>query len=265
MNAETQAPLVKYELKNQTAVITINRPEVYNALNASGKVEIIKALREAQKNPQVRSIILTGEGKAFCTGQDLNDRSVQAKHGTVDLGMTLETEWNPLMMAIREANKIVIAAVNGVCAGAGLSVALSCDLVVVKNQTKFVGAFSKLGLAPDAGSTYLFTRALGAKKTTAFFLYGESLTGEELEKAGLVNEVCENPLDKAMELAEKINKLAPQSVTMIKKNILSSLDSTYGESMERETNVQRYLGRSNDYKEGLNAFLEKRNPIFNGH
>lgn len=255
---------VTYKEENRTAFITINRPEVYNALNADAKMEIVQAIREANKSPDVRSLILTGEGKAFCTGQDLNDRSVQASSGGVDLGHTLQTEWNPLVNALRESNKIVIAAVNGVCAGAGISVAIACDLIVSKPGVKFMGAFSKLGLAPDAGSTYIFSRALGYHKTMEFFLLGKPLLAEDMEAAGLVNKIDEDALGAATLLALELAKLSPLSSSTIKKNIKASLDSTFSESMERETYAQRFLGNSADYKEGLAAFLAKREPNFTG-
>ena len=261
----SQFKFIKYAEENRTATITMNRPELYNALNAEAKVEIVQAIREANKNNQVHSIILTGEGKAFCTGQDLNDRSVQVDNATIDLGHTLQTEWNPLVTAIRDSKKIVLAVVNGVCAGAGISVAIACDLIVSKPAVKFVGAFSKLGLAPDAGSTYIFSRALGYQKTMEFFLMGEALTSEELHTAGLINAISEDPMAKAQEYAMTINGLSPLSTEMIKKNIKTALDSNYNESLERETYAQRFLGNSADYKEGLTAFLQKRKPNFTGN
>ncbi len=261
----SQFKFIKYTEENRTATITMNRPELYNALNAEAKVEIVQAIREANKNNQVHSIILTGEGKAFCTGQDLNDRSVQVDNATIDLGHTLQTEWNPLVTAIRDSKKIVLAVVNGVCAGAGISVAIACDLIVSKPAVKFVGAFSKLGLAPDAGSTYIFSRALGYQKTMEFFLMGEALTSEELHTAGLINAISEDPMAKAQEYAMTINGLSPLSTEMIKKNIKAALDSNYNESLERETYAQRFLGNSADYKEGLTAFLQKRKPNFTGN
>lgn len=255
---------LKYVEENSTVTITINRPEVYNALNVDAKMEIIQAIREANKNPQVRSIILTGEGKAFCTGQDLNDRSIQAQNGGVDLGNTLQTEWNPLINAIRDSKKIIIAAINGVCAGAGISVAIACDLLVSKNDVKFVGAFSKLGLAPDAGSTYTFVRALGYQKAMEFFLMSNPLTASYLAEVGLVNGLSDNPTEQALEYAKAINKLGPLSTELIKKNLKAAQDSSFNESMEREMYAQRFLGNSADYKEGLTAFLAKRDPQFRG-
>ena len=261
----SQFKFIKYVEENRTATITMNRPELYNALNAEAKQEIVQAIREANKNSQVHSLILTGEGKAFCTGQDLNDRSVQATNNAIDLGHTLQTEWNPLIMAIRDSKKIVIAVINGVCAGAGISVAIACDLIVSRPSVKFVGAFSKLGLAPDAGSTYIFSRALGHQKTMEFFLLGEALTSEELLNAGLINFINEDPMSKALEYAMIINGLSPLSTEMIKKNIKAALDSNFNESLERETYAQRFLGNSADYKEGLSAFLGKRQPNFTGN
>ena len=205
----------------------MNRPEMYNALNAEAKMEVVQGIREANKNPAIRSIILTGKGKSFCTGQDLNDRSVQATNGGVDLGNTLQTEWNPLVNSIRDSKKIVIAAVNGVCAGAGISVAIACDLIISKPNTKFVGAFNRLGLAPDAGSSYTFVRALGYQRTMDFFLMGNPLMAEEMHTAGLINALDEAVLERALNYATTINKLSPTATEMVKKNLKAALDSSY--------------------------------------
>ncbi|MBC7537701.1 MAG: enoyl-CoA hydratase/isomerase family protein [Bacteriovorax sp.] len=262
---ESGFKFITYEETNATAIISMNRPEMYNALNAEAKMEVVQAIREANKTQSIRSIVLTGKGKAFCTGQDLNDRSVQAINGGVDLGNTLQTEWNPLVNSIRDSKKIVIAAVNGVCAGAGISVAIACDLIISKPNTKFVGAFSKLGLAPDAGSTYTFVRALGYQKTMEFFLMGNPLMAEDMHMAGLINALDEAVLKRALEYAITINKLSPLATETVKKNLKSAMDSSYNESMDREMYAQRFLGRSADYKEGLSAFLEKREPQFTGN
>ncbi|MEC8624043.1 MAG: enoyl-CoA hydratase-related protein [Bdellovibrionota bacterium] len=254
---------IKYECLERTALIVINRPEVYNALNKESKDEIQKAIGLSEENKEIGSIIITSEGKAFCTGQDLNDRSVSIKDGgTVDLGHTLETEWNPLMNSIKKSSKVVIGAINGVCAGAGLPLAVSCDLIVAKPKTKFISGFSKLGLIPDAGSSFTFTRALGYQKALEFFLLNEPLTSEVLFENKLVNFIDENPLEFSKGLAKKINALSPASVKMIKQNLQFSLEETYAKSMEKEVNCQRILGHSDNYKEGLNAFFEKREAHF---
>jgi 2-(1,2-epoxy-1,2-dihydrophenyl)acetyl-CoA isomerase len=253
---------INFEISNMTSIISFNRPEVYNALNKEAKLEILKALEETEKMKNIGAIIITGEGKAFCTGQDLNDRSVKANEEAVDLGHTLETEWNPLVKFIKKSKKIVIGAINGVCAGAGLPLAMSCDLIVAKPGVKFISGFSRLGLAPDAGSTFTFAKTLGYQKTLEFFLFNNPLTSEDLLENKLVNFIQDDPLAFAKELSQKVNGLAPESVNRIKQNIQFALEGTYEKSMEREIDCQRFLGNSENYKEGLKAFFEKRKPQF---
>ena len=254
--------LVKKE--NGTCTITMNRPDVYNALNRETKLELISQIRKASRDEEVKSIILTGEGKAFSTGQDLNDRTVSGGP-SVDLGYTLETEWNPLVMAIRESKKIVIGAINGVVAGAGISVALACDFIYAKDGIKFVSGFANIGLCPDAGSSFIFARALGYQKALEFFLTNAPLMSEDLEKAGMINYAGADFMDKVNDMAGKLNGMAPLSVENIKSNLQNALDQDFKESMRRETSTQRYLGNSKDYQEGLKAFFEKRKPEFKGH
>ena len=166
---------IKIEQKDHALIIHFARPDLYNAMNLEMKKQITKAIKTYQSDDSVKSIILTGEGKAFCSGQDLNDRSIQKSQGPIDLGSTLEKEWLPLIQAIHQSSKPVIAAINGVCAGAGLSIAIACDLIWSKPQVKYVSGFAKLGLAPDAGSTQIMTNALGRQKAYEFFLLGTPL------------------------------------------------------------------------------------------
>ena len=249
----------------QVRLITINRPEVYNSLNRAAKAEIVKAINEANQEAGIRCVILTGSGKAFSAGQDLNDRTVQATERAVDLGITLKKEWNPLINSIRNSKKVVIAAINGVAAGAGLSVAMAADLITCHPKAKFISGFSKLGLTPDAGSSFIFERALGYKKSLEFFLFNEPMTGISMEEYGLVNYVNEDFQEKALEWAHNISEMAPHSVHYIKSNLRDAMDSSYQESMENETKAQKFLGNSMDYKEGLSAFFDKRPPQFQGH
>ncbi len=251
-------------VENQIGTLTINRPEVYGALTRDAKLEMIRAIRSLNKDKDVKCIVLTGSGKAFCSGQDLNDRTVKGEDRPVDLGVTLKEEWNPLVDAIRNSKKIVIGAINGVCAGAGVSVALACDLIVSAPGVKFVSGFSKLGLCPDAGSTHTFTKALGEKKALEFFLFNQPLKSEDMKEHGLINMVDENYTETAKNWAMEVASMAPLAVQMIKENIRNSIDLSYSDSMDREAQCQRFLGNSMDYKEGLGAFFEKRAPQFKG-
>ncbi len=255
---------IKYEVQNMTAVITINRPQVYNALNVQGKLDIIAGIREANKDVSVRSIVLAAEGKAFCSGQDLNDRTVDASKGPVDIGHTIETEWNPLIEAIRTSDKLVIAAIQGVCAGAGLSVALAADMKIAAPGVRFISGFSQIGLAPDAGMSFMLVRQMGYTKALEFALLGKPLLSEAMLEYNFINRIAENPLQSASELACEINNLAPLSVKMVKKNLQYANEKELGEVLSREKYVQRFLGFSGDYKEGVSAFLEKRKPQFKG-
>jgi 2-(1,2-epoxy-1,2-dihydrophenyl)acetyl-CoA isomerase len=255
---------IKFEIKNMTAIITLNRPSVYNALNIQGKLEIISAIREANKDASVRSIVLAAEGKAFCSGQDLNDRSVDASQGPVDIGHTIETEWNPLIDAIKSSDKLVIAAIQGVCAGAGLSVALACDMKIAAPGVRFISGFSQIGLAPDAGMSFMLVRQMGYTKALEFALLGKPLLSEQMLEYNFINSIAENPLDEAVKLAGEINNLAPLSVKMVKKNFQYANEKELGEVLNREKYVQRFLGFSEDYKEGVTAFLGKRKPQFKG-
>ncbi|HXH30543.1 MAG TPA: enoyl-CoA hydratase-related protein [Bacteriovoracaceae bacterium] len=255
---------IKYEVISRTAIITINRPTVYNALNVQGKLDLISAIREANKDASVRSIVLTADGKAFCSGQDLNDRTVDATKGPVDIGHTIETEWNPLIQAIRNSEKLVIAAIQGVCAGAGLSVALACDLKVAAPGVRFISGFSQIGLAPDAGMSFMLVRQMGYTKALEFTLLGKPLFSETMLEYNFINKVAENPLQEALEFASQINGLAPLSVKMVKKNLQFASEKELGEVLNREKYVQRFLGFSADYKEGVKAFMEKRKPEFKG-
>jgi 2-(1,2-epoxy-1,2-dihydrophenyl)acetyl-CoA isomerase len=255
---------IKFEITNGTAIIKINRPEVYNALNVQGKLDIISAIKEANKDSSVRSIILAAEGKAFCSGQDLNDRTVDPTKGPVDIGHTLETEWNPLIQAIKGSDKLVIAAIQGVCAGAGLSVALASDMKIAAPGVRFISGFSQIGLAPDAGMSFMLVRQMGYNKALEFALLGKPLLAEQMLEYNFINSIAENPLDEAVKLAGQINNLAPLSVKMVKKNFQFANEKELGEVLDREKYVQRYLGFSEDYKEGVAAFLGKRKPQFNG-
>lgn len=255
---------ITYSVREHTALIKINRPDVYNALNTKSKSEIVEAIEKANADSEVRSIILTAEGKAFCSGQDLNDRTVDARKGPVDIGHTLETEWNPLIRAIRESRKIVIAAVNGVAAGAGLSIVLACDLKVTQPKIRFISGFTQIGLCPDAGLSSQLVKNMGYTQALSFALMGLPMMSEEMLERGFINLITDNLMVDAMEIAQKINQLAPLSVERVKKNFQNALDVSFSDILEIEKKAQQFLGFSQDYREGVTAFLEKRSPQFKG-
>ena len=248
------------EVREHAGIIKINRPDVYNALNGNNKWAIIKAIRDFNQDSKVSAIILTGEGKAFSTGQDLNDR--QVSNVANNLGDTLQTEWNPLVKTIRSSRKPVICAVNGVTAGAGIAVALSCDFLTSKPQTKFVGGFGKLALCLDAGSTFFLTRYLGEKRTFEFYMTNHPIMSEELHQAGLINHLSDDPLGRALEMTKQLHACDPKALEVVKTNIQSALESGYNNSLDNETKGQRFLGGRDNYREGINAFFGKRAPNF---
>lgn len=259
-----ETKLIKADLSDGILTIDLNREKVYNALNRDTKLELIETLNHASESEEVKVIVLTAQGKAFCTGQDLNDRTVKADEAKVDLTVTLQEEWNPLVNAVRSNKKIVIGAINGMAVGAGLSIALACDFIYLHPEAYLMSGFSKIGLCPDAGGTFSITKALGRQRTMSFFIENTPIQADEAVKLGLANGSSENYMQQSLDLAKKVSKMAPLSIKIIKQNVRDALDQSFQYVMERETESQGFLGSSADYQEGLKAFFEKRKPEFRG-
>ena len=252
-----------FEEAGGIARITLNRPDRLNSFTAHMHEELKAALTEAE---HARVIVLTGAGRAFCAGQDLNDRAVAADAHAVDLGVTVETCWNPLITRLTSLRQPVIARVNGVAAGAGANIALACDLVVAARSAKFIQSFSAIGLIPDSGGTWILPRLVGQARALGLALTGDPLPAEKAEDWGMIWKcVDDEQLDSEVDaLASKLAALPPLGLADIKKMIRSTWGRTLAQELVEERNEMRKLGYTQDYREGVAAFLEKRKPNFTG-
>lgn len=246
--------------EGRTLLVTLDRPGRRNALDGAALAALLRAIRGAARPGGARAVVITGAGPAFCSGQDLDDPLVRGERP--DLGLVLERGWNPVATAVRDSPRPVVAAVNGPAAGAGVALALACDLAFASPGASFHGGFPRLGLAPDAGSSALLARGLGHARAMAFLLLGEPLRAADLLAAGLVNAVSDDPLARAMEAAGKAAALPPEALALAKGNLRSAAEDGWRASLAREASVQRHLGAQDGYREGLAAFLGKREPKF---
>ncbi len=250
--------------ENRVRTITFNRPDELNAVNAAMAGELVAALKEAAKDAGVRCLVLTGAGRGFCAGQDL--KAVGRRSGEFDFSKTLRETYNRIVTAIRTMEKPVIASVNGVAAGAGWSLALACDLRVASSQAKFVTAFGKIGLVPDAGMTFALPRLVGPARSLEITWLGEPISAERALELGLVNRIEEpdNLASAVLTLAESLARCAPRSLALTKRAINASLGNDLPTQLDYEAQLQGIAGVTKDYAEGVAAFVEKRAPEFTG-
>lgn len=254
---------LKYDLVNGVATITLNRPEVYNALNNEITFELQAALKECRKDDSVRVVVLTGEGKAFCSGQDLKASSEEPNRSFSD---SIHKRYIPIIQAIRNMPKPVICRLNGVAAGAGCSFALACDIIVAAESAKLIEVFVNIGLVMDSGSSYFLPRLVGSSKAFELATMGTRVSGKEAEAMGLVNKcVADAELDEAVKNYTDYYAAAPtKAIGMMKKMLNKSQYATLNEMLEYEAQMQDIAGASHDYTEGVQAFLEKRKANFLG-
>jgi 2-(1,2-epoxy-1,2-dihydrophenyl)acetyl-CoA isomerase len=253
---------IDFKTDGPIARITLNRPERLNSFT----VQMHEELREALASlGDARIVVLTGAGRGFCAGQDLNDRNV-APGEPVDLGETVSNFWNPLIRTLTSLPQPVIARVNGVAAGAGANVALACDIVVAAKSAKFIQSFSAIGLIPDSGGTWVLPRLIGQARALGLALTGEPLPAEKAAEWGLIwKAIDDEGLDVEVDaIANKLASLPPLGLAAIKEMIRSSWQYSLDEELERQAGAMRRLGFTEDYREGVAAFLEKRPPNFNG-
>ena len=254
------------EIKAGVARLTLNRPDRLNSFTVQMHDEVSRALESVGKS-DARALVLTGAGRGFCAGQDLSDRAVAPGGDGVDLGESLEKRYNPLVRRLASLELPVICAVNGVAAGAGANIALACDIVIAARSAKFIQSFANIGLIPDSGGTWTLPRLAGQARAIGLALTGEPLSAERAEAWGMIWKCVDD--DK---LAEEVNALAAKfaaaptkGLAATKKLIRESATRGFSEQLDAERDAQRALGRTNDYKEGVAAFTEKRPAKFIGN
>ena len=251
--------------ENGVAWIKINRPEVLNALDAEAIRGLRVALEDAEKDPAVRCVVLGGEGRAFSAGADLRSMKERQGRGGVSFMEHLKAETNPLISKLRNMDKPVIAMINGTAAGMGLSLALAADIKIIAEDAKFVEAFAKVGLIPDAGATFLMARQFGVSKAMELAFTGEGMDAREAERLGVVNKVVPraNLEAETRSFAEKLAK-GPMGMGLAKRAINRALVTDLDGALDYEAHIQEIVAASQDFKEGVNAFNEKRPPKFQG-
>ncbi|HEX7006480.1 MAG TPA: 2-(1,2-epoxy-1,2-dihydrophenyl)acetyl-CoA isomerase PaaG [Alphaproteobacteria bacterium] len=260
-------PTVLYDCRDGFATVTLNRPDKLNAFTAAMHAELRAALDDAARRPDVRAVLLTGAGRGFCAGQDLSERVQKPGDPPRDAGASLEATYNRLVRQIRALEMPVVAAVNGVAAGAGCNIALACDIVLAARSARFIQSFSKIGLIPDAGGTWQLPRLVGRARALGLALLAEPLSAEQAEQWGLIWRAVDD--DKLMEEARTLAaSLATQPTTALalaKKALDASETNSFDQQLDLERDLQRIAARTEDYREGVAAFVAKRAPRFKGH
>jgi len=256
---------ILFTVENGICRITLNRPDVFNSFNEELSAEFIDALKKATKDEAVRTVIITGEGKAFCSGQDL--KSIKGDVGSRSLGESVLRRYNPMIIAIREMPKPVICRLNGVAAGAGASLALACDIIIASENASLIEVFSNVGLVSDSGSSFFLPHLVGYNKAFELITLASKVSAAEAQQLGIVSKVVvAEELDNAVnELAARYAAGPTKAYAITKRMLNKAYSATLNEMLLEEYYGQEMAGRSNDYKEGVTAFVEKRKPNFKGN
>lgn len=258
---------IRFECADGIARITLNRPERLNSFTTQMHEELRAALRRVADDASARVLLLTGAGRGFCAGQDLADRAVAPGETPVDLGASIDNNYRPLVLALRNLALPVVCAVNGVAAGAGANIALACDLVIATRSASFIQAFCRIGLIPDAGGTFFLPRLVGSARAMGLALLGDKLTAEQAEQWGLIWKCVDDDAFTATvdALLVQLAQAPTGGLGAIKRALHASVDNSLEDQLTLERDMQRTLGQSADYREGVAAFLAKRPPKFTGH
>lgn len=254
---------IKSEIEGSVLKITLNRPDKFNSFNREMALALQNALDKAASDNSIRAVLLTGEGKAFCAGQDLSE-AMDANGPGIE--RIVREHYNPIILKIRKLEKPVVCAVNGVAAGAGANIALACDVVIAGSSVSFIQAFSKIGLIPDSGGTFFLPRLIGLGKASALMMLGDKVSASDAEKMGMIYKVAEdaNLQTDAMAIAKTLSDMPTKAMGLTKRLLNESLENTIDKQLSYEADVQVQATLTYDYTEGVNAFLEKRKPVFKG-
>lgn len=254
---------ILFEIKNNVAVITLNRPEKFNSFNREMALELQQRLDDCATDTVIRCIYLTGSGKAFCAGQDLSELTGENPPG---FEVILSEHYNPIISRLRNIQKPVVCAVNGVAAGAGANIALACDVVVATASASFIQAFSKIGLIPDSGGTFTLPRLIGFQKASALMMLGDKVSATEAERIGMIYRVMTDDsfATESFAIAQTLSQMPTKGLAYTKMALNTSLDNSLSEQLHKEDELQFKAAHTSDYKEGVNAFLEKRAATFTG-
>ncbi|HUA24103.1 MAG TPA: 2-(1,2-epoxy-1,2-dihydrophenyl)acetyl-CoA isomerase PaaG [Steroidobacteraceae bacterium] len=257
---------ILFEVSDGIARLTLNRPDRLNSFNTVMHAEVRDALAAVRQDSSARVLILTGAGRGFCAGQDLGDRVVAADGAPPDLGQSIESFYKPLILGLRELPLPVIAAVNGVAAGAGANIALACDLVIAARSANFIQSFSRIGLVPDSGGTWFLPRLVGHARAMGLALLGDKLPAEQAVQWGLIWRCVDDGqlADEVGAIARQLAAAPTRGLARTKQAMLSSWGHDLEQQLDVERDYQQELGRSADYAEGVAAFMEKRSPRFAG-
>ena len=254
---------ILFEIENGVGYVTLNRPDSYNSVNRLLAKELLEVLKSCEANTAVRCLYVTGAGKAFCSGQDLTEAQSPSAE---DFDRIISEQYNPIIKMLRYIPKPVVAAVNGVAAGAGANIALACDIIVANTSAYFIQAFSKIGLIPDSGGTYFLPRLVGLHRAAALMMTGDKLSAEEAMGIGIVYK-CYSPdsfMEESRKFALQLAQMPTRGLALTKQLLNVTYQNSLVQQLEAEKQQQMEAGSTQDFKEGTTAFLEKRKPNFIG-